>query len=447
MMKLKSPSISKTSKTVSIPCLLGLLIVASFFRPNPGYGKIYVDINQPSLHRINIAIPDFLNSSQQEQCQELSTALPAVLANDLDLSGYFMPMDKGAFLEENNEAFSIGDIRFRDWSVIGADLLVKVRYNCVGRSLDVEVRVYDVFLGRQIMKKRYLGKVSKHRQLMHRIGNEIIYLITGYKGMFLSRLAFVGTATGHKEIYVCDYDGHNVQMITSDKSIALFPEWSPKGDEIIYNSYKEDGAKLYLKDLRSGLVRKVSARKGLNTGGTWMSDGKRLALTLSYRGNADLYTIDLQGNILNRLVTHWGIDVSPTFSPDGEKIAFVSDRSGSPQIYVRDLVKETEERITFEGEYNTSPDWSVRNRIVFSQLKDNAMDIYTIDPDGGNLRRLSQDQGKNEDPCWSPDGRYLAFTSNRDGRYRLYLMNANGQNQRKITAFRGDQTSPSWSPF
>jgi len=178
-----------------------------------------------------------------------------------------------------------------------------------------------------------------------------------------------------------------------------------------------------------------------------MSDGKRLALTLSYRGNPDLYAIDLNGNILDRLVIHWGIDVSPTFSPDGEKMAFVSDRSGAPQIHVRDLVKETEERITFEGEYNTSPAWSVRNRIAFSQLKDNAVDIYTIDPDGGNLRRLTQDQGKNEDPCWSPDGRYLAFTSNREGSYHLYLMNANGQNQRKITSLKGAQTSPSWSPF
>ena len=234
--------------------------------------------------------------------------------------------------------------------------------------------------------------------------------------------------------------------MTSDKSIALFPRWSPKGDKILYNSFKDGGPKLYLRDIRSGDVRRISARKGLNIGAAWGPDGTSIALTLSHKGNPDIYAIDLKGKILSHLVSNWGIDISPTYSPDGKKLAFVSNKSGSPQIYVHDLLENRVERITFfERKYNTSPVWSKLNRIAFSGLKGHQVDIFTIDPDGGNLRQLTEDQGKNEDPCWSPDGRYIVFSSNRDGGYHLYLMNANGRNQQKITNLKGEQTSPSWS--
>ena len=140
-------------------------------------------------------------------------------------------------------------------------------------------------------------------------------------------------------------------------------------------------------------------------------------------------------------------DVSPSLSPDGNKIVFVSNRSGSPQIYVRDLLRGREERLTFEGKYNTSPSWSSLNRIAYAGMTDGKFDIYTMEADGSHLMKLTADQGNNEDPCWSPDGRYIAFASSREGQYHVYIMNANGQNQRRITYGKGDQTSPSWSPY
>ncbi|MDY7035020.1 MAG: Tol-Pal system beta propeller repeat protein TolB [Thermodesulfobacteriota bacterium] len=427
---------------------LGILLSITFLSPNHGLGRIYIDINRPSIQRIQIAIPDFKNQSDQKEHPELTTFLPGVISNDLDLSGYFSPMDKAAFLEDLHSSFSPGSIRFKDWSVIGAELLLKGRYTCIGRSLEVEAVLFDVFSGRQILSRRLLGKIKEYRHLMHRLGNEIIYILTRYKGMFLSRLVFVDNSTGHKEIYMCDYDGHNVNRITFDKSIALLPRWSPSGDKIIYNSYRDGGPMLYLKDMATGAERRISARKGLNIGASWAPDGKSVALTLSNGDNPDIYTIDLNGKIIKRLTNHWGIDVSPSFSPDGEKIAFVSNRSGSPQIYTMDIQHEKKERLTFfEGKYNTSPSWSRSNCIAFSGMNKGRFDIYRINADGSNLRKLTKDQGNNEDPCWSPDGRYIVFSSNRDGRYHLYIMNANGHNQRRLTTYKGDQTSPSWSHF
>ena len=425
---------------------LMIFILSFFVLPAQTLARIYIDINAPSIRKFNIAMPDFVNLDKNKRLPELSTQLPGVLSNDLSLSGYFNPMDKEAFLQDKNIPLRLENINFKDWSVIGAELLLTGGFRSVGKSLEMEIRLFDVFWGRQILGKRVLGDLKDYRYLMHRIGNEIIRELTGQDGIFLTRLSFVGNASGHKEIYMSDYDGHNVKQITKDNNIALLPRWSPDGIKIIYNSYKDGGPMLYMKDISSGALKRVSSRSGLNIGACWSPDGKKLALTLSQKGNPDIFTIDLNGKMINQLTDHWSIDVSPSFSPDGRKIAFVSNRSGSPQIYVKDLDSGREERLTFEGKYITSPAWSSRDRIAYVSMEDGNFDIHSINPDGSQSRKLTQGQGNNEDPCWSPDGRYIAFSSNRTGRYNLYIMTANGQNQTRVTFDRGDQTSPTWAP-
>lgn len=422
-----------------------------FLLPSEGLCRIYIDINAPSFQKFKIAIPEFHHLGDGNPRSGLARKLTQVITHDLDLSGYFSPLDQEAFLGEEGNALTLEEIQFKNWSAIGADLLLKGGYTCIGGHIELEVRLFDVILGREILGKRMLGDLKDYRHLMHRVGNEIIRVLTGKAGIFLSRLAFIGNASGHKEVYVSDYDGHNLRQITNDASIALFPTLSPDGEKLLYTSYKEGrGPVLYLKFLKTGMERVLSARKELNIGACWAPDGERVALTLSRQGNSEIFTIDLQGNILERLTRHWAIDVSPTFSPDGTKMAFVSNRSGSPQIYIRDLVEKEVRRLTFDhevGNYNVSPAWSPQGQqIVFSSMTDGRFDLYTIKSDGSELKRLTQDQGDNEDPCWSPDGRYIVFSSNRQGSYHLYLMNAIGGNQRKITSFRGDQTSPSMAP-
>ncbi len=430
--------------------LLGILFLSFFLCPVHSFGRIFIDINAPSVQKFKIAIPDFKDLSSQNKRPGLASKLPEVISNDLDLSGYFSPMDKEAFLEENEGSISFENIRFRDWSVIGAELLVLGTYTCIGSSLEVEIRLLDVFSGRQILGKRTLGDLNHYRYLIHRLSNQIIETLTGHAGIFLTKVAFVSNASGHKEIYTCDYDGHNVRQITRDKSIALLPRWSPAGEKLGYTSYKEGGPMFYLKDIASGAVRRLSGKTGLNIGASWSPDSSKIALTLSPKGNPDIFTIDLNGKVMKRLTNYWGIDVSPSFSPDGSRIAFVSNRKGSPQIFVLDLKSGKEERLTCfpegKGQYNTSPSWSSLNRIAFVSMNQGHFDIFTMHMDGNRLTKLTENQGNNEDPCWSPDGRYIMFSSDREGPYRLYIMNANGQNQREITFFDGDHTSPSWAP-
>lgn len=414
--------------------------------PGMSVARIFIDINSPSVQKFKVAIPDFKNIGSSSQCPDMAKKLGDVVSNDLDVSGYFSPMDQAAFLEEEGTALTLETIRFKNWSVIGADLLIKGGYACSGGTLEVQLRLFDVFQGKQIMGKRALGDVKQYRYVMHRLAHEIIRVLTGHDSMFLTKLAFVGNASGHKEIYRADFDGHNVEQVTSAKSISLLPRWSPDGEKLLYNSYKDGGPKLYLQDLSSQRSRALSARSGLNIGAAWSPGGKQVALTLSENGNPDIFTIDLKGKIRQRLTDHWSIDVSPTFSPQGDQVAFVSNRSGSPQIYRMNIKSGEEQRLTFQGKYCTSPSWSALNRIAFVSMEDGRFEICTMEGDGSRLRKLTDSQGNNEDPCWSPDGRYIVFSSNREGRYHLYIMTANGQNQRRITFMKGDQTSPSWAP-
>ena len=447
MMILRSILTLKTCRTSYIVLVFVFILFIPLVYPDQGECTIIIDVNSPSLQKINLAIPSFKNYTESKKNNELSTSMVKVISNDLDLSGYFTPMDKDAFIDEDGPLLTAENIRFKNWSVIGAELLLKGGYTCIGRNVEVEIRLYDVFLGRQVLGKKFLGKKNRFRHLMHRVSNEIFKALTGYEGMFLSKIAFVGTASGNKEIYICDFDGHNIRQFTSDKSIALLPKWSPSGDTILYVSYKEGGTILYMKGVSRGNAKRLSGRKGLNIGACWASNGEKLALTLSHKGNPDIFTIDLSGKILEQLTDHWGIDVSPSLSPDEKHIAFVSNRSGMPQIYSRDLQKKREERLTFEGKENTSPTWSSKNRIAFSRIVEGKWNIFTMNSDGSDVKALTENKGNNEEPCWSQDGRYIVFSSNRTGNYHLYIMNANGSNQRRITFQKGEQTAPSWSPF
>ncbi len=450
-MRLKSILVSKiwSSRSATSQLLTWALVLLGccmILAVSNAEAKLYIDITSPSMRRISIAVPDFKHLGSTGEHAELSSQLAGIIANDFELSGYFNCLDKGSFIEGPDAGITRDGINFKDWSVIGAELLLKAGFECIGQQLKVETRLFEVFSGRQVYGKRILGLVEQSRYLMHRLANDIVLTLTGHPGPFLTKMAFVGTSTGHKEIYVADYDGHNVKQLTSHNSITLSPRYSPSGNKMIYTSFRNSGTTLFMRDLVKGWTKKISDREGLNIAAGWKPDEKQLALTLTISGNPDIYLIDISGRIIKRLTNNWGIDVSPSFSPDGGRMAFVSNRSGSPQVYVLDLNDNTVERLTYEGGYNTSPAWSKLDRIAFAGAVDGHYNIYTISPDGSDLRQVTQGPGNNEDPCWSPGGRYLAFSSNRTGgNYHIYIANANGETQRQVTFFEGDQLSPSWA--
>lgn len=440
----KSISISKTLSRVSKYLLL--LIVISLVLASGAFAAISINIDDVGDRRLKVAIPNFKNLSAGKESPELAEELAKVIANDLELSGYFLAMDKKAFLDGDGAGITAENINFRNWTLIGTDVLIKGAYTCIGNNVEMDIRVFDPFEGKQIFGKRYLERIADYRLLMHRAGNDIFLKLTGHNGIFLSKFLFDNKGTGNKEIYICDFDGYNLKKITNEKAIAQFPRWSTDGNGFAFTLNKDGHFMPHYMQLSTGKIKRLSDKEGFSA--RWHPNGGGIDLSLRDKGGyADIYSADINGGNLKKLTNNQCDDLSPSRSPDGKKLAFISDRAGLPQIYVKDLTTGSEERITYDFKYCTSPVWSSLNKIAFVVVEKGMHDIYTMNPDGRGLKNLTEGAGNNEEPCWSTDGRYIVFTSNRDGGYHLYIMNANGFNQRRVTFCNGEERNPSWSPF
>jgi TolB protein len=424
--------------------LLTTLVVSSLvllISPFPISGRVYLDIDSPHVKRLPIVIPDLKNKGTLEP--SLGAQMAVLLSKDLDFTGYFQLIDSKGFLG-NPEDQAVVD--FKAWSLTGADLLVKGGYRLEGGHLLLELRLYDLLQGRQLLGKEYTVSQRDYKKAIHRFADEILFLLTGEHGLFQTRIAFISTGSGRKEIYSADFDGSNFQRLTQHNSISLSPRWSPRGNEIAYTSYKDGTPALYLLHLPDLRSSRISNRPGVNITPAWYPDGESLALALNHNGNSEIYQISRSGTTVQRLTQSWGIDVSPAWSPDGKYLAFVSNRSGNPHIYILTVGTKEVRRLTFQGNYNVTPVWSPKgNWITYAGKAGGNFQIFVIPPSGGEAQQVTS-SGNNESPDFSPDGRMILFSSNRQGKSAIYVMNANGTNQRRLTFMNGEQSSPSWCP-
>lgn len=407
---------------------------------------VYIDITQPNFERLPIAIPDFKYQSPEQT--QLAHEMAHALSQDLDYSGVFRPLDARGFLQNPQEiGMTRNEIKFLEWRRLGAEFLVRGAYAVGGTGLRMEMRLFDVVADRMIVGKVYEGQVQDWRAMIHRFADEILLALTGERGVFGTKIAFVQIQGKEKEVYLVDFDGTNPVQVTHDKSLDLSPAWSPDGSQLAYVSYKDKGPKVYIMNLLSGAQRLLCGYPGLNISPAWRPNSQDLAVTLSKDGNPDIFLVSPTGTIVRTLVQSWAINVSPAWSPDGSKLAYVSNETGSPQIYVLDVSSGHKQRITFSGDYNTAPAWSPKGDwIAYSGLSGGRHNIFVIRPDGSQVRQLTHGEGNNESPTWSPDGRMIAFSSTRQGSSAIWILFMNGAGTRRLTNLAGGQEMPDWSP-
>lgn len=408
--------------------------------------KVYLDIGSPIAKKLPVAVTTF--HSPEGEAAVVASKITEVITHDLEMSGLLNILDKTTYPVDPLKAeLSAEMIDFKPWLAIGAEALVKGKVSLDGRNLTVDARLYDVTTGKQVMISRYNREAKDFRKIAHIIADNIIANLTGEKGTFSTRIAFVSNAGGNKEIFAMDYDGEAVESVTRNGSINISPAWSPDGSAISYVSFKEGRSAIYIKDVRNGSDKRLSLPEGTSMGASWAPDGQRLAVVISRNGNADIYVVNRDGSGFSRITDSWGLDVSPSWSPNGKEIAFVSDRGGNPQIYIMDSSGGNVRRLTFEGKYNVSPSWSPKgDSIVFAGMIDGKFNIFTINPDNSGLIQLTVDVGNNENPTWSPDGRFITFSSTRAGGSGIYIMHSDGTDQKKVTSVNGRTTNPSWGP-
>jgi TolB protein len=421
--------------------------------PSPAVDE-FIEIN-PFLKKIPLAIPEFKPLVEDAPSQESATAAAGLLEETLLFTGYFKVIDKGAYLENPRETgITDASINHRNWTVIGAELLITGGVRRTAEAVEMELRLFDTFKGQSVIGKRYRGAVKDTRRIVRKFASEVVYFLTGNRGFFNSEIAFVSTGTGNKEIYISEFDGRNPTQFTRTKNITLSPAWSPDGQWLAYTAYPKNRPFLYIKHRHHKRGYEI-ANKGLNITPAWVPAGgtasdleeMHLAATLSFTGDQEIYLLTGKGKIIKRLTKSWGSDVSPTWSPDGKKLAFVSNRSGNPQVYVKDLASGRVDRLTFQGRYNTQPNWSPKgDKLAYAGMEGGRNDIYVIGFNGRPPVQLTRDAGNNESPSWSPDGSMLAFSSTREGRARIFVMTAFGTDQRRLLKLPGEQTNPQWSP-
>lgn len=343
--------------------------------------------------------------------------------------------------------YEIKEMDMLGWQRLGAAYLVRLEAEFPGANLQARWRLIDTKTKQEIGKGLFEGDRYSWREIAHKISSEIVRTLTGERGIFLSKIAYIRKIGKGKEIFIADYDGANEQQITKLGTISISPCFTPDGKEIYFVSFRDGDAQMFKVAVGSGKVSKITNFPGLVSAPAISPDGQRIACVLTKDGNSEIYVLDITGKIIKRLTDHKAIESGPSWSPDGRLIAFTSDRTGSPQVYTMDADGLNVKRLTYEGNYNDSPLWSARgNRVTFvSRTKSGRFDLASIDTSGEDFRILTQ-VGQNENPHFSPDGKQLVFTSTRLGTFDIYTSDLSGRNQRRLTR-SGDCSNPIWGPM
>ncbi len=425
-------------KNISLSILLrGLACVILGFCPASA-ADVYLGLQAFGANgkALGVGLAPFNSDAQSA---EVSRTMRSVMREDLLFEHLFNVVEGGTAPTDKLDSIS--------WNGLGAQVVVGANVKTAGGQVTLECKIYDVSTGKILWSKEGSNSASGVRRLVHLLSDQVTFQLSGQPGVAHTKIVFVNNRSHHKEVYVMDYDGANTQQVTSNHSINLVPKFSPDGKAIAFTSYKAGNPDTFVMDAYGGNVHELSGRQGLNTAAAWSPDGNSLCLTLSRGGDPELYLLDRSGRIIRRLTYSPGIDTSPSFSPNGQQIAFVSDRSGSPELYVMDITGANAQRLTY-GQWVDAPAWSPRGDLIVyeRQRSQGRYDIWLIDPSGRNNHVVSEAGSRNENPTWSPGGRFIVFSSDRDGRNKICLMVADGTSPHCVSEVAGESTTPSWGP-
>lgn len=334
-----------------------------------------------------------------------------------------------------------------------------------GDQIKLTVILDDIKAKKQRSMQTKMSSIATIRKIGHEISDAFYRDIVGKESIFKSKIIFVSDRNSRsprvvKEVYMMDYDGKNVVQLTSQGGIAISPSMSLDGKSLVYSmissgEIRKRNHNLYLQDIKSHETKIISQKEGINSGAIFMPTGKSIALTLTMSGNAEIYEMNLENKELRKITNHFASDVDPSVTPDGSLMTFLSDRAGKAMIYTLDPRGEEKEvkRISYVGQFNATPRFSPDGKeIVFSSWLENSFDLFRISSTGDNLVRLTKNFGSNEDPTYSNDGEFIAFTSQRiisrvKAEQNIYIMDRDGDILGAITAGFGNCTSPRWYNF
>jgi len=422
------------------------IVVSVVLVVSSGAVEVFIDATRGSIQKIPIAVFPF-----REDVVQSGQSLREVLKADLRRSLLFDVADLETLGLDGGVQASPDDEGKRRAGEAGWAVQVWGTVRPRGADMIMEGTLYDYHRNEEVGGKRYVGRPQAVRQMAHRFADELTFHFTGEQGIARSRMAFVSEKNGGKDLFVMDYDGHNLRQVTFDAFLNLAPSWSPDKRRLAFVAYRAGkDPEIHELDLATGRRRAIVALSGLNITPEWAPSGDTLAFATTKDGNAEIYTVNTAGTRFERLTHHSAADLAPTWSPTGREIAFTSDRGGTPQLYLMSADGTNLRPLTYKdrhGSYNSAAAWSPKGTWIAHVCRDDrqVLKLCLISPDGQQRRQLTTGGGHDESPAWSADGRHVAFSSTRHGTRDIYMINVDGTGFERLTANGMFNDDPAWS--
>ncbi|RTD97893.1 Tol-Pal system protein TolB [Variovorax atrisoli] len=403
----------------------------------PALAQFRVEVSGVGLTQLPIALVPF--KGQEASPQKISDIIQA----DLERSGQFRGVDaSGQALDEASRP----DLSL--WRQRTADSLVagSVTRLADGR-FDVRFRLWDVVKGQDLGGQSYTVPQGDLRLASHRIADYVYEKLTGEKGIFSTRIAYVTKAGSRYSLWVADADGENAQAALASPEPIISPCWSSNGQQLAYVSFESRKPVVYVHNVASGQRRLLANFKGSNSAPAWAPDGNSLAVTLSRDGGSQLFSIPANGGEPRRLTQSSSIDTEPVYSADGSTIYFVSDRGGAPQIYKMSAGGGSSTRVTFSGTYNISPSVSGDGRwLAYISRVGGAFKLHVMELATGNVSAIT-DTSADESPSFAPNSKLIVYATQLQGREALMTTTLDGKIKARLAGQAGDIREPDWGPF
>ncbi len=428
-----------TETTIDRPSAVRRSVCAALVSlPAVSLAQLRVEITGVGSQQFPIAIAPFARDGQ------VPVEIESVVRADLARSGLFRIVDAGSASIPENAAVSLPD-----WKSRGADALAigSVTRLADGR-FDVRFRLLDTIRQGQLDGLSYVSPASDLRLTAHRIADRIYEKLTGERGVFATRIAYVvQTSRNSWELHIADADGANPQSALRSREPIISPAWSPDGTRLAYVSFETGKPVVYVHTVATGARKAVANFRGSNSAPGWSPDGKTLAVTLTREGNSQVFLMNADGGNVRRLTTSSGIDTEPSFSPDGQSIYFTSDRGGGPQVYRMPANGGGAQRVTFNGDYNISPRLSPDGKLLaYVGRRGGQFKVHVLDLASGQETPVT-DTVRDESPSFAPNGRMLLYATEVNGRGILASASVDGRVRTRLSGPSGDIREPTWGPF
>ena len=413
-----------------------------FFSSSILHALEVIEILGGKATQIPIAVMPFKSFGATKNLAKVNS----VIKSDLNRSGLFYTLDtRGVSASPNSDK----EVNFSQWRSLEAQFLIIGRVDFLQKEkLKVSWSLIDIYKQQTILGGEFVGNKTQIRAIGHKVSDKIYERLTGSKGVFHTKIAFVEKYNNKKfKLNIADYDGYNITSLLDSKMPIISPRWSPDGKNIAYVSFEKQKPIIYIQEIATGKRRLLANFKGNNSAPAWSPDGKRLAIVLTYNTNSQIYLINADGSDVKRLVRSRSITTEPAWSPDGKEIYYTSNQGGGPQIYKFDLESSEVSRVTFEGKYNLYPNLSYDGKLLLYLTQDEGKFKVALQ----NLQSkqvLKLTRGPlDEAPVFAPNGHMILFVYKDYGKTtKIGTVSINGLKIDPLPLGSRQVQEPAWGP-